>query len=172
MGEDSIEVCYYKPIVEFSVHQDCKMSYNRMSQLKTDSIIYIEREEFQNIIENVLHTNGNRRKTYGDVICIVKYKEKIIGITSLYEICDIHENQLNINLVTIYKLFVSSGYYNYMMPEYLSEDYMIKRYGIPKDYEEILEEVPDFIGIRKIEIKEKRGRLYNIFASLKAHMYD
>lgn len=64
-----------------------------------------------------------------------------------------------------------SGYYNYMMLEYLSENYIIKRYGIPKDYEEIIEEVPDFVGIRKIELKE-RGELYNIFASLKAHMYD
>lgn len=41
LREESIDICYYKPIVEFSVHQDCKSSYNKMSELATDCIIYI-----------------------------------------------------------------------------------------------------------------------------------
>ena len=153
--DNYIDVLYYKSIVEFNTHQDCMDTYKLLTERSVDSVIFIEKEDFQGIVNNLSQTKiEHGKKAIGDVICCVEHKSRIWGLTSFMDVCSKEDDHLNVDLQTIYKLLSISGFFNYKMPDDLYGNLLIKHYGFPSNYKEIEEEFPHD-NIRKVRIKVK-----------------
>lgn len=130
---DGIAVSYLTGCIETSTAISCEEMKKHHGKIQNDTLIYITKNEFERIIE--LMNSPRTSKTGCDSRMYIQHGSLELCVGDLDCLCDINGNNMtDYDTWIVYQIKCKSGYYNHITQDYLEYDNSIKKYGMPKDY--------------------------------------
>ncbi len=131
-AEDTIFVSYFIPEIENSVRITCNMMSDNSRKLKTEDIIYLDDDVFNNIQEILILNAETRLDKECDSRLIIESDSLKMCVGNCSS--DI-SSKINFSIDSIvYFVKCKSNYYNFKKTEDLACDNLIQKFGIPSDY--------------------------------------
>ena len=138
---DSIVVIFWKGSVDFNIIQPCSTSFKNASLMAADTIISIEKNKFTTIKKALKEAKVQKNQGLCNASIYVKTDSTEICLCDMNRAYNRKDEQIALDLYTIYLIKSESGFYNYVHESLLDTYEEIRKYGIPANHKYFLSDV-------------------------------
>lgn len=143
-NEEKVTVTYYTGIRETNIRITCNNIKEKSCNHKVDTVINITSEEFDKIQRAIRLYQNKKADCDARLYINTDTLEMCLGSLSADLICGFDNEDIGLDILHIfYQIKCRSGYYNYIPKDDLEYDYYIEKFGIPKNYKYIYDNVAD-----------------------------